>query len=79
MTAVARGIDQDIIRLDLQTALNNGFQIFVLHLKFLKGQIIHINDEFVIAVLDTGNDTLKILELMLIDLNHAQPLVIVFI
>ena len=79
MAAVARGVNQDVVGLDLKPALDNGLEVFVLDFKFLEGQIIHVDNEFVIAVLDAGDNALQVLELMLVDLNHAQALVVVFV
>jgi len=40
----------------LQSPLDHRFQIFVIRLKILKTQIIHIDDEFVIPVFDLTDD-----------------------
>ena len=77
MPAVRGGIDQNIFRLLFQSALNDCLQVLVFDLKFLKGKIVHINDEFVIPVLDLRNHLVQILELMLVNLNDPKPLIIV--
>ena len=74
MTAVGCRIDQDIVRLRLHTAFDDGLQELVLDLKFFERKIIHVDDELVIAVLDLGDDRREILELVLVDLDHAQAL-----
>lgn len=56
MSAVTCRIDQDIVRFLFQTTLNDCFQVFILNLKLFKGQIVHINDKFIISVLDLCND-----------------------
>ena len=38
ITPVTCGIDQDIVRFFLKTALDHGFQVFIFNLKFLKGR-----------------------------------------
>ncbi len=55
MPPVGSGVNQHVLRLFLKPALNNGFQIFILYLKILKAQIIHVNNEFVISVFNLGN------------------------
>ena len=76
---VGGSVDQHIVRLRLHAALDDRLQVLVLDLELLKGQIVHINDKAVVPVLDMGNHRGEILELMLIDLNHPQALVIVFV
>ena len=77
MAAVRRRIDQDIVRLLLQSALDYRFQILVFDLKLLKGKIIHVNDKFIIAVLNLRDDLIQILKLMFVNLDDAQSAVIV--
>ena len=77
MAPVRRRIDQDIVRLLLQSALDYRFQILVFDLKLLKGKIIHVNNKFIIAVLNLRDDLIQILKLMLVDLDDAQSAVIV--
>ena len=79
VTAVGRCVDQHIVRFFLQTALNHSFQVFILNFKLFKRKIIHINDKFVIPVFDLGNDIIKILELMLVNLDHPQALIVVLV
>ena len=77
--AVGGGIDQHILRLRLHPSLDDRLQEFIFNLKFFKRQIIHINNEFVIAVLDLGDDIGEIFKLMLVDLDHTESLGIKFI
>ena len=56
MAPVRRRINQDIVRLLLQSTLNYRFQILVFDLKLLKGKIIHVNNKFIIAVLNLRDD-----------------------
>ena len=50
LAAARGGINQHIVGLRLHTALNHSLQIFILYLKFLKGQVVHINNKAVIPV-----------------------------
>ena len=79
MPSVGGGIDQDIVRLLFQSALDDRLQIFIFDLKFFKAQIIHVNDEFVIPVFNLGNHIVQILELVLVHLDNTQPAVIIFV
>ena len=79
MAPVGSGIDQHVVRLSLQSPLNDRLQIFVLYLKLFKRKIIHIDDKFVISILDLGDNVIEILELVLVYLDHPQPLVVIFI
>ena len=79
MTTVRGRIDQNIIRLDLQATFDDCLQIFVFCLEFLKGQVIHVNDESIVSILDLGNNLRQILKLMLIDLDHTKSLIVIFI
>ena len=79
MAPVGGGIDQDVVRLFLKTALDHGFQVFIFNLKFLKGKIIHINDKTIVTVFDLGDDFIKVLELMLIGLNDTKSLIIILV
>ena len=72
--AVGGGVDQDVVRLGLEAALDHSLQVLVFDLKLLKGEIIHINDELVVPVLHLRDDIGKILELVLVDLNESQSL-----
>ena len=49
---VRRRVDQDIVRLRLDAALNHGLQVLVLRLKLFEGQVIHKQYEAVIPVFD---------------------------
>ena len=51
VAAVARCIDQDIIRLVFNTAFYNGFEELIFDLVFLKGKIIYIYYKFIVAFL----------------------------
>ena len=77
MSSVGRRIDQDVLRLCLQSALDHSLEILVFDLKFFKRQIVHIDDKTVIAVLDFRDDALQILELVLVDFDHAESLAVV--
>ena len=79
MTPVGSRVDQDIVRPRFHTALDNSFQELVLDFKFLKRKIIHIDNKFIIPILDLCNHGRQILELMLVDLDHAQALSVKFI
>ena len=79
MSSVGSSIDQDIIRLSLQPAFDHGLQILIFNLKFFKGQIVHIDNKFVIPVLDLGDHIIQILKLMLVYLDHPQSLIIVLV
>ena len=79
MSAVRSCIDQHIIRLSLKPALNYRFQIFIFNLKFFKRQIIHINNEFIIAVLHLCNHIVQVLELMFIHFDHTESLIVILI
>ena len=70
-------IDQNILRLSLQPSLYDRLEVFVLDLELLKGQVIHIDDEPVIAVLDLGDDALQVLKLVLVDFDHPESLTVV--
>ena len=43
-------INQHIVRLFLQSALNHRFQIFIFDLEILKTQIVHIDNKLIIPV-----------------------------
>ncbi len=79
MAAVGGSINQNVIRLGFHATFNNGFQKFVFDFKIFKGQIVHIDDEFIISVFNLGDDLRKILKLMLVNLDHPQPLTVKFI
>ena len=79
MAAVRCGIDEHVLRLFLKSALDDRLQILVFDLKLLEGEIIHIDDELIIAVLDLRDHTIQILELMLVYLDHTEALIIVLI
>ena len=79
MTAVGGGVDHHVLRLRLQSALDDGLQVFVFQLRLLKGQIVHEDDETVVAVLDLADDLGEVLELVLVDLDHAQALIVVLV
>ena len=79
VSAVGGRIDQNIVRLLFQSALDHCFQIFILNFKFFEREIIHIDDKFVIAVLDLRDHIIQILELMFINLNHSQSPVIILV
>ena len=74
VTAVGCCVDQHIVWLCLDATLDNSLQELVLDLKFFEGEIVHVDNELVVAVLDLGDDRGKILKLMLVDLDHAQAL-----
>ena len=77
--SVARRVDQDIVRPLFHAALDHRLEILVVCLIFLKGQVIHIDDEAVIPVLDLRDDVDQILELMTVNLDDPQSSVIVFV
>ena len=77
MSSVGGCIDQHIVRLYFQSTLNNSFQIFIFNFKFFKAQIIHINDKFIVSVLDLCNHIIEILELMLVHLDHTQSQIVI--
>ena len=52
MAAIARRVDQHVVRLDLETAFDDGLEVLVLDFEFLERQVVHVDDKFVIAVLD---------------------------
>ena len=79
MSSVGSCIDQDIIRFLLQTAFDHRFQIFVLNLEFFKRKIIHINNKFVIPVLDLCDHIIQVFELMLVHFDHTKSLVIILV
>ena len=76
---VGGGVEQDVVRLRLHTALNDGFQELVLHLVLLKGEVVNKDDEAVVPVLHHRDHGGQIAELVLVDLDHAQALVIVLV
>ena len=55
MPAVRCGIDQHIVRFPLQPSLDDRLQVFVLRLKFLEREVVHVNDKFIVAVLNLGD------------------------
>ena len=77
MSSVTCCIDQDIVRLLLQTTLDHCLQIFIFDFKFLEWQIIHIDNEFIVSVLDLGDHIIQILKLMLIHLDNTKSLIII--
>ena len=79
MAPVGCRIDQDIVRSCFHTALDHSLQIFVLNFKFLKGKVIHINDKLIVPVLDICDHRRKILELVLVNLDHAKAIIIILI
>ena len=79
MAAVRGGVDEHIVRLSLQSALDDRLQVFVFDFKLLEGEVVHVDDKFIIPVLDLGDDIVEVLELMLVHLDHPKALVIVFI
>ena len=72
VAAVRGGVDQHVFRLRFQAALDDGLQVLVLQLRFLEGEIVHVNDEAVVPVLDLVDDPGEILELVLVDLDHPE-------
>ena len=79
MPAVGGSVDEYVVRLFLQPALDDCLQIFILDLELLKGEVVHVNDKLVVPVLDLGDDIVEVLELMLVHLDHPQSLVVVFV
>ena len=79
MAAVGCGVNQYILGFGLQTALDDGLEIFVLDLEFLEGKVVHIDNETVVAVFYLCKDSLQVAELMLVDLDHAQAPVVILI
>ena len=79
MAAVGCGIDQHIVGPGLQPSFDHSLQIFVLYFEILETEVIHIDNEFIISVLYGGYHGRKILEFMLVDLDHAEALIIIFI
>ena len=79
MAAVGGRVDQDIFRFGLQSALDDSLEVFVFDLKFLEGEVVHINNEAVVAVFHFGQDPLQVAELMLVDLDHAQAPVVILV
>ena len=79
MAAVACRIDQNILRFAFQSTLDHGFQIFIFNLKFFERKIIHVDNKFVIAVFDLGNNLIQIYKLMLIYFDDSQSLIIILI
>ena len=77
--SVGGGVDQHVVRLLLQSALDDRLQILVFRLKILKAQIVHVNDEPVIAVLDLRDHVVQIPELVAVYLNDTQAPVVVFV
>ena len=71
MTPVACRIDEDVVRLHFETAFDDCLEVFIFNLEILEGKIIHIDDEFIVAVFHLGDDALEIRELVLVDFNHA--------
>ena len=71
MTTIAGSVNQNIARTYLKATLNDGLEVFIFCLKFLKGKVVHINYKAIIAALDLGNNSGQILKLMLINFDHA--------
>ena len=79
VAAVGCGVDQDVVRSRLKSALDHSFKIFILYLEILERQVVHVDDEPVVPVLYTGDHGSEILELMLVDLDHPEALIIVLV
>ena len=77
MSPVGGRIDQDILRLRLKTALYDCLEILVLDLELFKRQIVHVDDEPIVAVLDLRDDALQVLELVLVDFDHSKALAVI--
>ena len=77
--AVGGGVEQDVVGLGLHAPFDDRLEEFILHLVLLKGQVVDENDEAVVPVLHHGDDRRQIPELVLINLDHPQALVIVFV
>ena len=79
MTAVGGGIDQHVVRASLHTAFDDCFEELVLNLKFLERKIVHVDDKAIVPVFDLTDDIGQILKLMLVDLDHTQALIVIFV
>ena len=79
MPAVGCGINENIFRLLFQPSFYYCFQILILDFKFLKTQVVHINNEFIISVFHLPDYIVQILKLMFIYFNNTQSLIIIFI
>ena len=79
VTAVGGGIDQHVVRAGLHTAFDDCFEEFVLNLEFLKRKVVHVDDKAIVPVFDLTDDIGQILKLMLVDLDHAQTLIVIFV
>ncbi|EJW97781.1 hypothetical protein EVA_14111 [gut metagenome] len=77
MPSVTCGIDEDVVRFFLQAPLDHCLQIFIFHLKFFKGQVVHIKDKFIIPVFDLGDHLIQILKLMLVHFDNAKAVLII--
>ena len=79
MTPVRSRINQNIFGTRLNAALNYRLQEFVLGLVFLKGEIVHVDDEAVISILDFREYFGEPPELVLINLYHAEAVLVVLV
>ena len=79
VSSVTCRINQNIVRLLLQTTFDHCFQIFVLNLKFFERQIIHIDNKLIVSVLNLCDYIIQILKLVLVYLNDTKTFIIVTI
>ena len=79
VTAVGGGIDQHVVRAGLHTAFDDCFEEFVLDFEFLKRKVVHVDDKAIVPVFDLTDDIGQILKLMLVDLDHTQTLIVIFV
>ena len=71
VASVGGCIDQYVVRFFLKTALDHCLQIFIFDLKLFKREIIHVNNELVIAVFDLCDDIIQITELVLVHFDQT--------
>ena len=76
VAAVAGGVDEDVFRPGLHSAFDDGLQEFIVGLEIFEREVVHIDDEPVAAQLEACDQRGEILELMAVDLDHAQAVLI---
>lgn len=78
VAAVGRRIDEDVLRLRCDAAVDGRFEIFILFFIFIKGQVVEEEDELLAAdVTEPFHELLQVMELAALDLDEAQSLFVI--
>ena len=79
VASVGGCVDQNIIGSGFHTTLNDCLEEFVFQLIVFKGKIVDEDNESVIAVLYGCDDLREVAELVLVDLDHAESRIVIFV